>query len=95
MTLRRGRLTIVLVRVATAALLTLGWTAGMAQAGGDATSSGLPVPRFVSLKADRVTVRGGPDKDHDVAWIYTRVGWPVEITAEFENWRRIRDSDGS
>ena len=57
--------------------------------------SGLPVPRFVSLKADRVTVRGGPDKDHDVAWIYTRVGWPVEITAEFENWRRIRDSDGS
>jgi len=37
----------------------------------------------------------GPDKDHDVSWIYTRVGWPVEITAEFENWRRIRDSDGS
>ena len=40
-------------------------------------------------------MRGGPDKDHDVAFIYTRVGWPVEITAEFENWRRIRDSDGS
>jgi SH3-like domain-containing protein len=68
--------------------------AGVARAGGDA-SSGLPVPRFVSIKADRVTVRGGPDKNHDVAWIYTRVGWPVEITAEFENWRRIRDSDGS
>jgi SH3-like domain-containing protein len=66
-----------------------------ASAGGDAASSGLQVPRFVSLKADRVNVRGGPDKDHDVAWIYTRVGWPVEITAEFENWRRIRDSDGS
>ena len=65
-----------------------------AQAGGDVTS-GLPVPRFVSLKTDRVNVRGGPDKDHDVAWIYTRVGWPVEITAEFENWRRIRDSDGT
>ena len=32
---------------------------------------------------------------HDVAWIYTRAGWPVEITAEFENWRRIRDSDGT
>ena len=66
-----------------------------ARAAGDSAPSGLPVPRFVSLKADRVTVRGGPDKDHDVAWIYTRVGWPVEITAEFENWRRIRDSDGS
>jgi SH3-like domain-containing protein len=30
-----------------------------------------------------------------VAWIYTRAGWPVEITAEFENWRRIRDCDGA
>ncbi len=73
----------------------LALSAVAAQAAGDATSSGLPVPRFVSLKADRVTVRCGPDKDHDVSWIYTRVGWPVEITAEFENWRRIRDSDGS
>jgi SH3-like domain-containing protein len=66
-----------------------------ARAGGDATTSALPVPRFVSLKADRVNVRGGPDKDHDVAWIYTRIGWPVEITAESENWRRIRDFDGT
>ncbi len=67
----------------------------IAQAGNDTGASGLPVPRFVSLKADRVNVRGGPDKDHDVAWVYTRAGLPVEITAEFENWRRIRDSDGS
>jgi SH3-like domain-containing protein len=65
-----------------------------ARAGGDITS-GLPIPRFVSIKTDRVNARGGPDKDHDVTWIYTRVGWPVEITAEFENWRRIRDSDGT
>jgi SH3-like domain-containing protein len=69
-------------------------TTAWAAAGSDGTS-GLPVPRFVSLKADRVAVRGGPDKDHDISWIYTRVGWPVEITAEFENWRRIRDADGS
>lgn len=83
------------VPAACAALLALSVLAGAARAGGDATTSGLPVPRFVSLKADRVTVRGGPDKDHDVAWIYTRVGWPVEITAEFENWRRIRDWEGA
>jgi SH3-like domain-containing protein len=94
MTLRRGR-PIVSIRTAIAVLLALAGAAVTAQAANDPTSSGLPVPRFVSLKADRVTVRGGPDKDHDVAWIYTRVGWPVEITAEFENWRRIRDSDGS
>jgi len=57
--------------------------------------SGLPIPRFVSLKSDRVNVRAGPTKDHDVSWVYTRAGLPVEITAEFENWRRIRDWEGA
>src|SRR5665213_3408711 len=60
-----------------------------------ATTSGLPVPRYVSLKSDHVNVRAGPTKDNDVAWIYTRSGLPVEITAEFENWRRVRDSEGA
>jgi SH3-like domain-containing protein len=55
----------------------------------------LPVPRFVSLKADRVNVRGGPTKDHQVNFIYTRSGLPVEITAEYDNWRRIRDWEGA
>lgn len=59
------------------------------------SASGLPVPRFVSLKSDRVNVRLGPQKDQDVRWVYTRAGMPVEVTAEFENWRRIRDSEGS
>ena len=59
------------------------------------TTSGLPVPRYVSLKSDHVNVRAGPTKDQDVTWIYTRSGLPVEITAEFENWRRIRDSEGA
>jgi SH3-like domain-containing protein len=59
------------------------------------SASGLPVPRFVSLKADRVNVRTGPNKDQEVRWVYTRAGMPVEITAEFENWRRIRDWEGA
>jgi SH3-like domain-containing protein len=57
--------------------------------------SGLPLPRYVSLKSDHVNVRAGPTKDNDVAWVYTRAGLPVEVTAEFENWRRIRDSEGA
>lgn len=57
--------------------------------------SGLPVPRFVSLKPDRVNVRGGPTRDHEVTFVYTRSGLPVEITAESDNWRRIRDWEGS
>jgi len=98
-----GRRLFLSIPAGLAALLMFSYTLGPARsllwapawAGTDAVTSGLPVPRFVSLKADRVTVRGGPDKDHDVAWIYTRAGWPVEITAEFENWRRIRDCDGA
>lgn len=57
-------------------------------------ASGLPIPRFVSLKAEKVNVRRGPSSDHPVAWVFQRKGLPVEIVAEFENWRRVRDSDG-
>src|SRR3989442_8252856 len=57
--------------------------------------SGLPLPRFVSLNPDKVNVRGGPTRDHEVTWQYTRAGLPVEITAESDNWRRIRDWEGA
>ncbi len=55
----------------------------------------LPLPRFASLKSDRINLREGPSKDHKTIWIYQRSGLPVEITAEFETWRRIRDSEGT
>ena len=58
-------------------------------------STGLPIPRYVSLKSDRVNLREGPSKDHRTSWVFQRAGLPVEITAEFENWRRIRDSEGT
>ena len=54
----------------------------------------LPLPRFASLKTDRVNLREGPSKDHATKWVYERAGLPVEITAEFEIWRRVRDSEG-
>ena len=57
--------------------------------------SGLPVPRFVSLKNDNTNVRRGPSSDHGVLYVYQRKGTPVEIMAEFEHWRRIRDSAGA
>lgn len=62
---------------------------------GEVGPSGLPIPRFVSLKAEKVNVRRGPSSDHPVAWVFQRKGLPVEIVAEFENWRRVRDSDGA
>lgn len=58
-------------------------------------ASGLPVPRYVSLKSDRVNLREGPSKDHRTIWVFQRAGLPVEITAEFEIWRKVRDSEGA
>jgi SH3-like domain-containing protein len=59
------------------------------------TSSGLRVPRFVSLKSDKVNVRRGPSTDQSIVWVFSRAGLPVEVIAEFENWRRVRDSEGA
>jgi SH3-like domain-containing protein len=69
-------------------------TASIEPTGRSVGPSGLPIPRFVSLKAEKVNVRRGPSSDHPVAWVFQRKGMPVEIVAEFENWRRIRDSEG-
>ena len=59
------------------------------------TVTGLPLPRYASLKSDRVNLREGPSKDHRTSWVFQREGLPVEITAEFETWRKIRDSEGT
>jgi len=84
------------VRVWVGALL-IAWSAGDAvlAAEQNTAGSGLPVPRFVSLKSDKVNVRAGPAKEQEVAWVYSRAALPVEVTAEFENWRRIRDWEGA
>lgn len=59
------------------------------------TGSGLPVPRFVSLKSDRVNMRNGPGTDYPTGWVYRRAGLPLEVIKEFEGWRQVRDSDGA
>ncbi len=57
--------------------------------------SGLPLPRFVSLKSGRVNSRIGPGLNYAVDWMYLKPGLPVEIIQEYDNWRRVRDSDGA
>ena len=59
------------------------------------TVTRLPLPRYASLKSDRVNLREGPSKDHVTRVVFQRAGLPVEIVAEFDTWRRIRDSEGS
>lgn len=83
-------------RLRAAAILAVGLLLALPSWAQDVTvgNSGLPVPRFVSLKSDSVNVRQGPSRDQSVIWRYVRAGMPVEITQEFENWRRIRDFEG-
>ncbi|MEW9807293.1 SH3 domain-containing protein [Mesorhizobium sp. ZMM04-5] len=57
--------------------------------------SGLPLPRFVSLKSGRVNSRIGPGVNYAVDWLYLKPGLPMEIIQEYDNWRRVRDADGS
>ena len=57
-------------------------------------ASGLPLPRFVSLKSGRVNMRIGPGRDYSVRWLYVRRGLPMEVIQEFDNWRKVRDPEG-
>jgi SH3-like domain-containing protein len=74
------------------ALMLLVFT-GIAQVA--AAQTGLPLPRFASLRADKVHMRTGPGVRYPVEWVYVFRGMPVEIVGEFENWRRVRDWQGS
>lgn len=57
--------------------------------------SGLPLPRFVSLKGAQVNLRVGPGLNYAVEWRYLKSGVPMEIIQEYDNWRRVRDADGA
>ncbi len=55
----------------------------------------LPLPRYVSMKAAEGNVRRGPSLTHRIDWVFKRRGMPLQITAEYGNWRRVQDRDGA
>ena len=55
----------------------------------------LKVPRFVSLHSDKVNMRAGPGRQYPIEWVLTKKDMPVEVIAQFEHWRRVRDWDGT
>ncbi len=57
-------------------------------------STEFPLPRFVSLRSEKVYARTGPGLRYPVRWTYMRDGLPVEVVKEFDAWRKIRDIDG-
>lgn len=56
--------------------------------------SGLPLPRFVSLRSDTVYLRAGPGMRYPVKWVYQRRNYPMQVVQEFDTWRKLRDADG-
>lgn len=59
------------------------------------TPSGMPVPRYVSLKFDKVNARAGPGDDHRLLWVYRLRGLPLQVVAETSEWRRVCDPEGA
>ena len=59
------------------------------------SESGFALPRMVSLRSDNIYARSGPGKKYPIEWIYKQKGAPLEIIAEFELWRQVRDWEGS
>ncbi|WP_112320476.1 SH3 domain-containing protein [Oceanibium sediminis] len=55
----------------------------------------LPLPRYVSIKTGEANVRRGPGLTHRIDWVFQHRNLPVEITAEYGHWRRIRDIEGA
>lgn len=54
----------------------------------------LALPRFVSIKSDEVNMRTGPGLRYQIKWIVRRKHLPLEVIAEFEEWRKVRDMHG-
>jgi SH3-like domain-containing protein len=57
--------------------------------------SGLPIPRFVTLKSSEINLRVGPGRDYPILWVYTRKGYPMEVISEFGHWRKLQDKEGT
>jgi SH3-like domain-containing protein len=74
-------------------LAALGLMAPLASAAEN--ESGQRLPRFVSLRSDQVNLRVGPGENYPIEWVLTRKEMPVEIIRQFENWRMIRDWQGT
>jgi SH3-like domain-containing protein len=70
------------------------FVAGFAQAQERGPVTNLPLPRFVSMKTNEGNIRRGPGMTHRIDWVFKHKNLPLEITAEYGHWRRVRDRDG-
>ena len=59
------------------------------------SATNLPVPRFESFRSDLINLRAGPGFQYPITYVFHRNDLPVEVTAEFNVWRRITAPDGT
>lgn len=57
--------------------------------------SDLPIPRFACLRSNKVNMHVGPGVKYPVEWTFVCKSMPLMITAEFEQWRRVKAIDGT
>ncbi|MCB1835943.1 MAG: hypothetical protein KDH19_21215 [Geminicoccaceae bacterium] len=75
--------------------LTAGTTAAAQSPRADVgRDSGLALPRFVSLGAERIYMRTGPGKEFPIKWVYEKTGLPMQVIEESDDWREVSDPDG-
>ena len=91
----RGRATLALFLVLLTLPVGVAWKAGAAAAAARRTPSGLPVPRYVSLKFGEVNARAGPGDDYRLLWTYRVRSLPLQVIAETPDWRRVCDPEGA
>jgi len=83
-----------LLRSVAAAVLCLGLSSPPAPAQERGPVTTLPLPRFVSLKVSEGNLRSGPSRSHRIDWVLIRRGMPLQVIAEYDQWRRVVDHDG-
>ena len=58
------------------------------------TKKGKLVQRYASLRANDVNVRAGPGVRYHVKWKFIQRHAPIEVIAQYDTWRKIRDWEG-
>ncbi len=53
------------------------------------------LPRYASIRSNEMNLRRGPGTQYPTDWVYVRAGLPIQITAEYGTWRKIRDYEGA
>ena len=52
-------------------------------------------PYWASIASGRAMMRTGPGRNYPATWLYVRADLPIQVVEVYQNWRKIRDADGT